>query len=213
MPTDGARVAPRFGPTVSLVGVSLASAGLWRAEHASYGWDGLLWLSVPRWCVPVGVGVFVAWLTWVAPARGWRRAALAASACALALVALPAFEATLRLAFVVGPGAEFVGGSALRDPRVPLAVAALATVAPFGIARAVGVRLPGWTALPSLVLVLGAGVWGGHLLPLFTDHDGFVEVVKHGVAIPFVVCGLGLPWTAAWDPSAGPAPTASARRP
>lgn len=210
---------PRRGPLVSLTLLSIALFASWRAEHAVYGLDGLGWISAPRWCVPLGVCAFVGWLV-VAVASLPRtsgigaRTALVAVALGLAYVAIPFFEFVLRVRYVTGPFAIFWIDHPYRDPRVPIGIATLTTLLTFGIGSVFGVRAPVWMLSSSLALVLGAGAWGRGLLPFFTRNDDFIEVVKHGTAIPFVVFGLGLPWTVRPGPTplARPHPGSSSGR-
>jgi len=193
---------------MSLVAVSLAAAGLWRAEVEWHGWDGLIWLRYFHWAVPISAGVFIAWIAVFCGAHPWwKRASLVAAEVVFAIVALWAAEATMwwyfgngpwpveRMLFIfayhvrLGPWRLILPGYTLFIvyPLVPI----LGCV----IARAFGACRTWKHWLVSNVVFLGAYpvAYAAMGLTRFGwNHDASIHTIKTGFIVPLLVVGLGI---------------------
>lgn len=164
--------------------LALATTALWRAETAWHGWEGLLWVGYTHWAVPIGAAMF---LTWVATSP---MARIHGHRWGLIGLAVPFAAFTLWTQSWALRGALARFGNPL---LLGIAVANTVFMAPnaFAIGRVTRHPLPWWSLVASTALVTLH-------LPLASLLFGIdaVHAVKTGLSIPFVVIGLGLPWTA-----------------
>jgi hypothetical protein len=173
-----------------LVALSVLLTVLWRVELGWHGWHGLIWVGVTHWAVPIGAGLFLAWLlrTEMARVHGHRWGLLG--------LALPFALFTLWTQSYALRGALARFGNPLLLGIAAANTLGMAPVA-FAIGRVTRHPLPWALLLPSTLLVAGHLLWAQLLFGV-----DLVHAVKTGLSIPFVVFGLGLPWTArAQEPS------------
>lgn len=91
---------------ISLVAIALTSALIWRLEVEWHGWSGLTWITYFHWAIPIGFGLFLAWLAVFCAARDLRRRIGFVIVVALIGVATyPLLDQALRLHFIRGPSA------------------------------------------------------------------------------------------------------------
>lgn len=167
-----------------LFALALALTLLWRVELEWHGWHGLIWVGYTHWAVPIGAALFLGWVSRTEMARvHGHRWGLIGLAVPFAVFTLWTQSFALR-----GALARF--GNPL---LLGIAAANTLFMAPsaFAIGRLTRHPLPWWTLPVSWFLV------AGHLfLASVVFGIDLIHAVKTGWSIPFVVFGLGLPWTA-----------------
>ena len=204
MPSERRRLLVSW---VALVLVGLAAAGVWRAEVEYHGWEGLIWTSYFHWSLPVGVGMFIAWVLIVN-----RRL----SAARIVLLGLGLFVVTVLFYGAVGQSflilyprfpmvifyyAEFTRwGFILQqvlDHEASRMIVAgswvpLAPLAYFGLGWLVGIR-PGWHRFLVAESIFLAGVPCSIAVLIMTRplEADLIHTIKTGIVIPFLVVGLG----------------------
>ena len=184
---------------LTLVGLSLFCWGLWYAEVAWHGWEGLTWISYFHWAVPTSVMFFIVWLRWTIgepakPLLFWPGLLL------YLFIGLPVYEFTASVSFNAGPGAFLnliVHGFEQSHFRwYFMGLHSLIPIVLFVFLRSIGCARLNWTLLSISWIGFGASFVLGLLLAPFIHHgyDDLVHVFKVGSAIPFIVFFLGLPY-------------------
>jgi len=189
----------------SLVALSLAAAGLWRAEVEWHGWDGLTWIGYFHWAVPISAAIFITWITVFCGVRPrWKRAALIAAEILFAVVALWWAEGSMRWYFGNGPNFEcerqfwWVYYQPLGTWHVVLPGFVLFIVYPLvpllgcAIARAFGECRTWKHWLVSNVVFLAAYpvAYAAVGLTRFA-YDPSIHTIKTGFIVPLLIVGLG----------------------
>lgn len=188
--------------TLSLVAVAVLAALLWRFELEWHGWEGLTWLGYFHWAVPVGVGIFLAWIGLFARfPSGIKRWGFLGVAAFAAPVLYLATRYSLKLFFARGPAALpavaglgtetfiAVGWSAVFWlPALPVLVALTG--------RRFGLEVS-WKKIALSVVVFSSSLPVALVLMRIFDAPGAVDAIhaiKTGYVIPLLVIGLGVPF-------------------
>jgi hypothetical protein len=188
---------------VSLVLISLVSAGLWRLEMNFIGWEGLQWVERFHWAVPAGVSMFILWAVLASGLPSVRRRAVAAVlAVPVAGILFALTQGALFLIFMSGPTAmpfaTALGGNEkfaiLRElalvwfPSIPVVVSV------FG--RLLGVPI----SRRRIIVSTSAFVASLPLALLFMEFvdSSFpsdpIHTIKTGFIIPPLIVALGIPF-------------------
>lgn len=175
-------------PLRSLLGIAVIAGIVWRLEVEWRGWAGLLWVGYFHLAVPVGVGLFLAWVArWVEAVNARHRVAIVGALSAYALVAVPATKLSLEMAF--GRWA-FAWGSAwfglwwwLLAPTTMAGLLVLCRAA------------PGWrrwaVSQASFVLALPVATMFLEWFPQHGERD-VLHTIKSGILMPLLVLALGV---------------------
>jgi hypothetical protein len=182
----------------TLLFVAVASGLLWRVEVEIRGWTGLVWLSYFHMAIPIGSGLFLAWLHSFLPIEAHARLRATAIAVVFAAGAYVLLEASLSYYFVTGPVSVLYFAPFPEPFWRPLrysAVAVLAAIPGIGalLMRSVGLRIPALavvTSSCSLLVAVPLSVACLAVLPgsIPADH---IHALKSGMLIPFWVLGFG----------------------
>jgi len=191
----------------SLLAVSLAAAGLWRAEVEWHGWGGLTWLGYFHWAVPISAGVFIAWIAVFCGVRPWwKRMALIAVEILFAVAALWAGKATMWWYFGNGPFFDYSSpfGRVYFQPLGPwnvvlpgfllFIVYPLVPLLGCAIARAFGAcrTWKHWLVSNAVFLAAYPVAYAAMGLTRFGwDLDASIHTIKTGFIVPLLIVGLG----------------------
>jgi len=189
----------------SLVALSLAAAGLWRAEVEWHGWGGLTWIGYFHWAVPISAGVFIAWIAVFCGVHPWwKRAALIVAEILFAVVALWAAKRMMVEYFYTGANFEqmphfwfdnsgpvaswgvWVPGYLLfiLYPLVPVLGCAIARA--FGVCR----TWKHWLVSNAVFLAAYPVAYAAVGLTRFA-YDPSIHTIKTGFIVPLLIVGLG----------------------
>lgn len=194
------RTPPRS--LLSLFGVAMLIALVWRAEVELRGWDGLDWIGYWHVAIPVG-GLM--WLGWIARMmRGHRQFnEILGFAASWGIIAGFVLDTAARVYFSPWHALEFqmltdavTTMKTGRDTWMGLALAGwfLAIILLYGGFRFY-FRFPWWVWPVGLGLWSGSWMLGSLVLQLVPDrgHTDLIHALKTGWMIPFCVIAVGLP--------------------
>jgi hypothetical protein len=181
----------------SLIIVSFLTAILWRGEiHLRWGWYSLDWIGTFHWAFPLGIGVFLSWMSATLKDKDRRlRYIILATTFILGLAAYFGGSTTMMWAYSRWLGfcprwqvlAFFLSPAVL---YVFLGVVYFLIVNRL-LSRSLSTTLAG-------IIIYAAAFPIAIMLLLVTSHIGgpnIINAIKSGFVFPIVAFGLGLPLT------------------
>jgi len=202
-----------FFAWASLAVVALAAAGLWRADFAWNGWDGLFDLDYFRWATPITAAALVAWIAVFSGPMGLpKKIAIITIEAAFVCVALWVMDVALWIYNGVwrymsdGPsgfseaiqqGYSWKIGSSFVQVPALLAVAAfpLAPILGCFIARAFGACRSWKNWVGSIFLFIAAFPATNAVVGLTGfSLETSIQTVKTAFILPLLITAMGMPF-------------------
>lgn len=189
-------------PMISLGGLAVLIALLWRAEVELRGWEGLFWIEYWHMAIPLG-GLM--WLGWIARMNRAHRqmTEILGVAAIWGILNFFVLDTAARMYFSPWHALEFEmltdAVISMKTDRGTWKALALAgwflTIIPlYGWFRFF-FRFPGWVWPVGICLWSGSWLLGSLVLHMVPDrgHTDLIHALKTGWVIPFCVIAAGLP--------------------
>jgi len=158
--------------------------------HPQGGWD---FVAYPHLAIPFGIGLFLVWLAIVVPVRNRaRRLGLVAATAAGAAIWYPLVRGALlilfSMMFMLGDSVTLRLRHNLIYVLIPLTPVLFA-----GLLWCFGVRPKALRLAFSVLVYVEALPISVVLLSFFpSSEEGWIDAVKTGLIIPFLIVGLGI---------------------